>query len=338
MKIFGLLDTQYARFNTRVKTYLTQILNGFESKYGNATIFGQLINVINAVVQNIMLYIEDSLIEQNKYTAQRKKSIYNLASISGYEPNLGKTSSVQLRIDFTPNNYNSNNIVINQLADINYDQYNSYVDSYKKDYGVDVSGKVVVTMNVELLGIDSESKNNLTKTNDLQITIPLTKEAIDITIDSENINNKDYLVSDMKSGITNVYYLILGIICFVAAIIEFIYGERLYKIYVKGNIYNITVNRILREYDKLIVNGDVSIDENNFKNKIYPETFIELVDASKRLNSPILFYEVVPNEKCFFIIIKNHDLYKFRISKSYLEKEEIERQKEIFMLQHQVSK
>lgn len=113
MKIFGLLDTQYARFNTRVKTYLTQILNGFESKYGNATIFGQLINVINAVVQNIMLYIEDSLIEQNKYTAQRKKSIYNLASISGYEPNLGKTSSVQLRIDFTPNNYNSNNIVIN---------------------------------------------------------------------------------------------------------------------------------------------------------------------------------------------------------------------------------
>ena len=113
MKIFGLLDTQYARFNTRVKTYLTQVLNGFESKYGNATIFGQLINVINAVVQNIMLYIEDSLIEQNKYTAQRKKSIYNLAAISGYEPNLGKTSSVQLRIDFTPNNYNSNNIVIN---------------------------------------------------------------------------------------------------------------------------------------------------------------------------------------------------------------------------------
>lgn len=113
MKIFGLLDTQYARFNTKVKTYLTQVLNGFESKYGNATIFGQLINVINAVVQNIMLYIEDSLIEQNKYTAQRKKSIYNLAAISGYEPNLGKTSSVQLRIDFTPNNYNSNNIVIN---------------------------------------------------------------------------------------------------------------------------------------------------------------------------------------------------------------------------------
>ena len=180
-------------------------------------------------------------------------------------------------------------------------------------------------MNVELLGIDSESKNDITKTNELQITIPLTNEAIDITIDSKNIDNKDYIVSNLKPGITNVYYLILGIVCFVAAVFEFIYGEKLYKIYVKGNIYNITVNRILNEYDKLIVNGDVSIDESKFTNKIYPETFIELVDASERLNSPILFYEVVPNEKCFLIIIKDHDLNKFRISKSYLEKEEVYR-------------
>lgn len=115
MKIFSLLDTQYNRFSLSVKNHLSQVLSDFSSKYGNATIFGQMINVIGAVVQNIMLYIEDSLVEQNKYTAQRKKSIYNLASISGYEPSLGKTSSVQLKVSFTPNNYDSNNIVINNL-------------------------------------------------------------------------------------------------------------------------------------------------------------------------------------------------------------------------------
>ena len=278
-----------------------------------------LINTVNTRF-NYQLYTDKNMDFSYKYKIISKLVIYDKKD----KHRIFYTKEEELVPEVTEN-FNSNNIVINQLADIKYDYYNGYVESYKKDYNADVEGKVVVTMNVELLGIDSESKNNLTKTNDLQITIPLTKEAIDITIDSENINNKDYLVSDMKSGITNVYYLILGIICFVAAIIEFIYGERLYKIYVKGNIYNITVNRILREYDKLIVNGDVSIDENNFKNKIYPETFIELVDASKRLNSPILFYEVVPNEKCFFIIIKDHDLYKFRISKSYLEKEEVER-------------
>ena len=79
MKIFSLLDTQYAQFTSTIKSYLTKTLSGFESKYGNATVFGQMINVISAVVQNIMLYIEDSMVEQNKFTAQRKlkkKQIY----------------------------------------------------------------------------------------------------------------------------------------------------------------------------------------------------------------------------------------------------------------------
>ena len=83
-----------------------------------------------------------------------------------------------------------------------------------------------------------------------------------------------------------------------------------------GKLLNTIVNRCqiwkLQEYtiDQLKLFCEKSIDENKFTNKIYPETFVELVDASERLNSPILFYEVVPNEKCFFIIIKDNDLWK----------------------------
>ena len=278
-----------------------------------------LINTVNTRF-NYQFYTDKNIDYSYKYKINSKLVIFDKK-----DNNKIFYTKEEVLVPEVVENFNSNNIVINQLADIKYDHYKSYVDKYEKDYNVDVDGKVIVSMNVELLGIDSESKNDITKTNELQITIPLTNEAIDITIDSKNIDNKDYIVSNLKPGITNVYYLILGIVCFVAAVFEFIYGEKLYKIYVKGNIYNITVNRILNEYDKLIVNGNVSIDEANFTNKIYPETFIELVDASKRLNSPILFYEVVPNEKCFFIIIKDHDLYKFRISKSYLEKEEVYR-------------
>ena len=88
MKIFGLLDTKYSRFVNSVKSSLSETLSNYTEKYGNATIFGQMINVLSAAVQNIMLYIEDALVEQNKYTAQRKKSIYGLASLSGYNPYL----------------------------------------------------------------------------------------------------------------------------------------------------------------------------------------------------------------------------------------------------------
>ena len=65
-----------------------------------------------------MLYIEDSLVEQNKYTAQRKKSIYGLAALSGYKPSYGKASTVTLKMNFVPYNnksYNSNESPVNLI-------------------------------------------------------------------------------------------------------------------------------------------------------------------------------------------------------------------------------
>lgn len=113
MKIFNLLETKYNSFTTAVKNYLSVTLGGFNAAYGNNTIFGQIINVLGASVQNIMLYIEDALTEQNKFTAQRKKSIYGLAALSGYNPFLGKAAGVQLKINFTPSNMSELDVLIN---------------------------------------------------------------------------------------------------------------------------------------------------------------------------------------------------------------------------------
>lgn len=112
MKIFSLLQVKYNQFEKAVKSYLSKTLSNYNTSYGNNTIFGQLINVLNASVQNIMLYIEDSLVEQNKYTAQRKKSIYGLAAQTGYEPSLGKAACVQLAVSYIPTNASNLNILI----------------------------------------------------------------------------------------------------------------------------------------------------------------------------------------------------------------------------------
>lgn len=113
MKLFNLLDTKYSRFSDAVRSNLSKVLSKYNTQYGNSSIFGQMMNVLTASVQNIMLYLEDSLTEQNKYTAQRKKSLYNLAALSGYHPGTGKAASAQLLINFIPNNSDSTNIVIN---------------------------------------------------------------------------------------------------------------------------------------------------------------------------------------------------------------------------------
>ena len=113
MKLFTLVQTKYQYFENAVKRHLSQVLSKYDSNYGNNTIFGQLINVLGSTMQNMMLYIEDAMVEQNKYTAQRKKSIYGLAALSGYNPSLGQSAGVQLAITYTPSNSECLDVLIN---------------------------------------------------------------------------------------------------------------------------------------------------------------------------------------------------------------------------------
>lgn len=113
MKIFKLLDTQYNNFIDSVKSYITKTLSNTNTTFGNNTVFGQIITVLANAVQNVMLYIEDAFVEQNKYTAQRKKSIYGLASFTGYNPYYGKAAGVQLQLNFVPNNVGDLDVIIN---------------------------------------------------------------------------------------------------------------------------------------------------------------------------------------------------------------------------------
>lgn len=122
MKIFSLLDTQYTDFVNKVKGYLSKSLSKDKISFGSNTIFGQIITVVGSAIQNVMLYIEDALVEQNKYTAQRKKSIYNLAALSGYEPHLGKTAVASIKLNFMPHNESSYNVIINNKEPLTCNQ------------------------------------------------------------------------------------------------------------------------------------------------------------------------------------------------------------------------
>jgi hypothetical protein len=89
------------------------MLSTYGTQYGSNTVFGQILTIVGNAIQNLMLYIEDALTEQNKYTAQRKKSIYNLAALSGYVPSYGQATTVSLQLSFTPVNVDSYNIILN---------------------------------------------------------------------------------------------------------------------------------------------------------------------------------------------------------------------------------
>lgn len=105
MKILDTLSMTFERYMTQVKSYMQENVPNF-SRIGNSSVIGQLINVIGASVNNVMIYLQDAFAEQNKYTAQRKKSIYGLAAQTGFNASLGYAAGMNFKMTYMPNNVN----------------------------------------------------------------------------------------------------------------------------------------------------------------------------------------------------------------------------------------
>ncbi len=214
---------------------------------------------------------------------------------------------------------NSNNLVINEDIDIDYDEYNNYVNSYKKDYGISASSKLVVTMNIDVKGKSDIAEKRLNHKSKLQIDIPLSEQTIDINIASDKINNKGGLFTSSGPVITNVILFIPGIIILLIALTGLIISMSLIVKYRRKNIYVLTLHKFLRDYDRLIVNATDNISEEQFERVIPVSSFTELVDAAENNRTSIIFFEAIPGEKSFFLVIKDKTLYKYRLTKAYLE-------------------
>lgn len=111
MRLFGIKDIQFRTIFDGFKDYLQKSI-GAVTEINKSSIFGQLITVVSSVVNNIILYIEDALTEQNKYTAQRKKSIYGLAVQSGYVPSYGRAAGVWVKLQHKSNNNQTKDVII----------------------------------------------------------------------------------------------------------------------------------------------------------------------------------------------------------------------------------
>ena len=93
MKLFNIMDTSFEKFDETVRRYLQKTFNNIGLEYTHHQLFGVIFDGVKGVMENMMFYIEDALTEQNIFTATRKKSVYSLAKVSGYEAYYGAASS-----------------------------------------------------------------------------------------------------------------------------------------------------------------------------------------------------------------------------------------------------
>lgn len=211
------------------------------------------------------------------------------------------------------------NFTINEEVDIDYDKYNSIVNSYKKDLGLIVSSNLILTLETDTNG--TFETDELSKDNKLQITIPLSEATLQIKMDSNEINESGSLGDSNKLFVIDNFVLfVIFIFLIIVILLNIALDIYIYLKHFKKDVYRTMVSKILRDYDRLIVNGTLDVNEDDYDKVIIINEFKEMVDAAQTLNKPILFYEPIQNEKCFFVIIADNILYKYRLTKAFLEK------------------
>ena len=215
----------------------------------------------------------------------------------------------------------SNSFAINENVKIDYGYYNSIMESFRKDYGLSMESNLVVKLHVEFLGNEANIKQDIASNQEMELTIPLTEQTINVGMDYNKIN--DYEVVEESSN-TEIVNKVLFAICIISLILDIIvvieYVRFLEKIKKSDSLYNKKLHKIMKEYDRAIVKTRAMPDIDDLK-IIEVETFEELIDARENLEKPILFIDINPGQKSCFLIINDRDAYKFMLKEKDLEEE-----------------
>ena len=88
---------------------------------------------------------------------------------------------------------------------------------------------------------------------------------------------------------------------------------------VKKNEYDKLLEKILKEYDRLVVETSTLPNLNKY-NLMKITSFNELMDVRDNIRLPIMYYNVVAHQKCHFYIIHEENIYLYTLKAVDLEK------------------
>lgn len=208
---------------------------------------------------------------------------------------------------------------INEKISIDYDKYNNLANKFRTNYGIDTTSNLIVSLNVHKKGSD-KNEYKLDNKSAVSVTIPLSEKAINIKIDRNDINNSSQLFTSSSVTIDNYAYLLISIV-FIILLPVFMFPlvGLLLSMETNKSPYDKYINKILNEYDRLIVETTTAPDVEN-KNIIRIDSFNELLDVRDNLSLPIKYYIITKHQKCNFYINHNDELYLLTIKAVDIEK------------------
>ena len=199
---------------------------------------------------------------------------------------------------------------LNKTINIDYDYYNRIANKFRINYGIDTKSDLNIYLNIHEKNADNNSFK-LENKSVMALTIPLSQKSVNITLDYKDINKTSEVIKDSEIIINNYLYII-GIVELIHLI------NLLLLIKNKKTKYDKYINKILNEYDRLIVETTTAPNKQE-KNIIKINNFNELLDVRDNLKLPIKYFVINKHHKCEFYIDHEEEIYVLTIKEIDIE-------------------
>lgn len=204
---------------------------------------------------------------------------------------------------------NSKNLEIIEKLNIDYNEYNEKISKFINIYSLNnTTNTLELDMYVYVTNkYDGKQINAQNKV--MTLNIPLTTKTVDISINSNVIEDEGQILSK-KSEYENLeWVLAVGVIALVIGIVIFI---KLIK-YILDNrraetMYTQELKKILFNYKNYIQTINEDLDTSTYK-IVQINTFNELLSMKETIQAPILMYTEANEDRTKFMIINDGLLY-----------------------------
>jgi hypothetical protein len=206
---------------------------------------------------------------------------------------------------------------IRENVDIDYGKYNNLITAFRSDYGLTIESSVTITLNVKVEARHDDFSEPLTTNQKIALKIPLSERTINVTVQSDQLNNSGKVEEKSHNFVKNWAFVITagasGVIflaVLVLSIVIFIRRES------RRTVYEKTLGHILHEYNQLIV--EVEHIPHTPKDKLVEVAdFDELLDARDTIQQPILHLKI-GDDRSLFVIEDRGMVYTYALSSKSL--------------------
>ena len=185
----------------------------------------------------------------------------------------------------------SNKLRINEIVVINYDEYNDLANKFLETYGLtNTTSNIVVTLNVDVLSDCNAFSGSSADSYTSELRIPLTTKTVNIKMMSAVPDEEAKMIACTRGAGFEAFKttaIVLGVIeaLLILLLVAFIYLTRTEDI-----TYTARVKKIVSQYKSYIQKINNMFDASGYQ-KIFVDTFDEMLEIRDTIQAPILMYE-----------------------------------------------